>query len=226
MDTPVASSMLGATLCLALAVPTSAGEAVRLELPVRSRVQTSQYHSIAIVPFALHSAEDSTRSAAEMSDELNGYVRRTLERHSGLAVELMQVDLPSGDPEELVRASLFWQAVGERSGADLILAGAVDFDFQDRSGYVTREFVSERDNRTYFAQLLVEEAGIELDLLLWVFDARSGRLIHSENFKDFKSYRGESLDPASGLLSELEILNSRLIGIFAPRTVTAERVLQ
>lgn len=204
----------------------SAGESVRIDLPVRSQLDVTAYDSLTVVPFALVHHEEDPPELLDTQRQLLRYLRRTLDRGTKLRTRTLDIDLPSADLLSLERDTLFWQAVGERAGTDLILAGAVDFDLHDRSGYVTREFVSDQDGRTYFAQVLVERSGVELDLLVWVIDARSGRLLHSDNFKDFRAFEGESIDPLSGLFSNLANLEDRLLGLFATRTVSAERILQ
>lgn len=213
-------------LAAAGASASEAGEAVRIDLPVRARLAMADYDSLAIVPFITVQQEEGVTALPELERELLRYLTRTVERGTELRVDPIWVDLPTTDTTALAANGAFWQAVGERSGADLILAGAVDFDLHDRSGYVTREFVSDHDGRTYHSQVLIEETGVELDLLIWVFEARSGRLLLADNLKDFRSFQGESVDPLTGLFSNLARLEDRLLGIFAQRTVSAERLLQ
>lgn len=203
----------------------AAGEPVRIELPVPAELDVAGYNSLAVVPFALVFSEGNSPDLPDAQRQLSRYLRRTLDRGTELRARTLDVELPTTDLAMLERDTLFWQAVGELAGTDLILAGAIDFDVQDRSGYVTREFVSERDSRTYFAQELVERSGVELDLLVWVIDARSGRVLHSDNLRDFRTFDGESVDPLTGLFANLANLEDRLLGLFATRTVSAERLL-
>ncbi len=222
------TSLLMLTVLLASAgvPPAQGGEPVRFELPVKARLDVAGYRSLTVVPFLTGSEEEGAPPLPELEAELQGYLKRVLERGTRLQVDALVVDFPTFEPEALAADRAFWQAVGERAGTDLILAGAVDFDFDDRSGYVTREFVSEADGRTYLAQELVEERGVELDLLVWVLDAKSGRLLVADNLKDFRSLRGESVDPMTGLFTNLAHLEDRLLGLFATRTVRTERLLQ
>jgi len=215
-----------ALVALALPLAAAAGEPVRIELPVRAELDVSGYDSLAVVPFALVLSEGDSPDLPDAQRQLSRYLRRTLDRGTKLRTRTLDIELPTTDLVALERDTLFWQAVGELAGTDLILAGAIDFDLHDRSGYVTREFVSDQDGRTYFAQVLVERSGVELDLLVWVIDARSGRVLHSDNLKDFRAFDGESIDPLSWLFANLAGLESRLLGLFATRTVSAERLLR
>jgi hypothetical protein len=82
--------------------------------------------------------------------------------------------------------------IGERTQADLILVGSLDFDIQDRSGYRTEEYVSPFDGRTYYRQVLVEQTGFEYDIVVRVFDGKTGEQLYTDNFKDFKSFEGSA----------------------------------
>lgn len=203
-----------------------AGEAVTLDLPLPARLGVTERDTIAVVPFVAVNEEGQPSDESELQSELARYLRRTIERETGIKVVIADATLPSYDLATLRDTGEFWQSVGERTGATLILAGAMDFDLEDRAGYVTRELTSEGDGRTYYAQELIERTGVALDLLLWVFDAESGRLLHSDNLKDFRAFRSESVDPVTGLFANLTQLESRLVGVFARRSVRAERFLQ
>ena len=113
----------------------------------------------------------------------------------------------------------------ERLQADLILTGSLDFDVQDRSGYRTEAYTSPYDGRTYYRQVLVEETGFEFDIVMQVYDGRTGRLLYNDNFKDFKRFEGERTDPLTGMFENLYALESRIAGIFVQKRVETNRVL-
>jgi len=119
----------------------------------------------------------------------------------------------------------FWRALGERSQADLIVAGSLDFDVQDKSGYRTEEYVSPFDGRTYYRQVLVEQTGFDYDIVLMVFDGRTGERLYFDNFKDFKQLEGEKADPLAGMFENLISLEDRIVGVFTQKTVEATRIL-
>jgi hypothetical protein len=149
-----------------------------------------------------------------------------LRRETNLkVVESGPVDYPTYDLDMLARDSDFWKALGERTGADIIVTGSLDFDIQDRSGYVTEEVTSPFDGRTYYRQVLVEQTGFEYDILVMVFDGKSGELLYEDNFKDFKSFEGEKADPLRGMFENLYALEDRLVGIFVEKEVEASRTL-
>jgi hypothetical protein len=162
----------------------------------------------------------------DVEKEFERYLTKLIKRESSLKlVEIGKVDYPTFDLELLSRNQDFWRALGERTQADLIVAGSLDFDVQDRTGYRTEEYVSPFDSRTYYRQVLVEQTGYEYDIVMQVYDGRTGERLYSDNFKDFKKSEGERADPLAGMFENLYSLEDRIVGIFAEREVEATRVL-
>ncbi len=202
---------------------------VKLSLPMRARIDLEDRKTIAPVPFIMVSREGEGRIPGQdidIREEFERYLLKLLRRETDLKVlETGPVDFPTYDLEMLARDVDFWRLLGERTQADLLLAGSLDFDIQDRSGYRTEEYVSPWDGRTYRRQVLVEETGFEYDIVMQVFDGLNGEMLYSDNFKDFKEYEGESSDPLIGMFQNLYSLEDRIVGIFAQKEVEASRVL-
>ena len=202
---------------------------VKLTLPVKARLDLDGKRSIAPAPFIMVSREGEGRLPGRDVDvqaEFERYIFKLIRRETDLKVlEAGPVDFPTYDLDMLARDRDFWRALGDRLQVDLILAGSLDFDIQDRSGYRTEEYVSPFDGRTYRRQVLVEETGFEYDIVMQVFDGRTGELLYTDNFKDFKQYEGESADPLVGMFSNLYSLEDRIVGIFSQKQVEATRLL-
>ena len=223
----VCTAMVAAALAAAPAWP--AALEVRLNLPVRSRIDIADRKTVAIAPFLVVSKEGEDEAAlrnVDVEKEFERYLTKLIKRESDLKlVEIGNVDYPTFDLELLSRNQDFWRALGERTQAELIVAGSLDFDVQDRTGYRTEEYVSPFDGRTYYRQVLVEQTGYEYDIVMQVYDGRTGELLYSDNFKDFKKSEGERADPLAGMFENLYSLEDRIVGIFAEREVEATRVL-
>ncbi|MGH9382207.1 MAG: hypothetical protein ACRD2Z_16590 [Thermoanaerobaculia bacterium] len=219
------------TFALALlAAPLLAGTVeVGLTLPVRARIDMEGRRNLAITPFQVVSretAETELRRDVDVQAEFERYLARLIQRNTRLeVVESGPVELPTYDLELLSRQQDFWASLGERSGADLLLAGSLDFDVQDRSGYRREEYVSPYDGRTYYRQVLVEQTGFEYDIVLQVYDGQTGQLLHADNFKDFKQFEGNRADPLRGMFENLYALEDRIANVFVQRTVETTRVL-
>lgn len=231
LSRPARAGFLAGLLgCLTLVAPVVAAPVeVRLRLPVRAKLDLEGRRSVTVLPFIVVAREGQERSRGRTIDvqgEFDRYLLKILRRETQLKViESGPIDFPTYDAAALARDQAFWQAVGERTQADLILAGSLDFDVQDRSGYRTEEYISPFDGRTYYRQVLVEQTGFEYDILMQVYDGRTGALLHTDNFKDFKSFEGESADPLRGMFENLFSLENQIVGLFAQKDVEATRLL-
>jgi hypothetical protein len=212
------------------AAPLSAGQIeVRLKLPQRARLDLQGRNSVAVAPFLVVTQEGRERIQGRNIDvqaEFEKYLNKTLRRQTELkVVEAPAVDYPTFDLNQLAREQDFWRALGERTQADLILAGGLDFDIQDRTGYRTEEYVSPYDGRPYRRQVLVEQTGFEYDILMVVMDGESGQLMYRDNFKDFRSFPSGDVDPVAGMFENLYALEDRILSLFTQKDVETSRVL-
>ena len=220
-----------AVLMLATAVPALPGGTVevRLTLPVRARLDMRDVESVALTPFLVvrdEGQEPLSRQGLDLEGEFSRYLERLIKRNTRLdLIDSGPVDFPVYELSALRREVDFWRALGERLQADLILVGSLDFDIQDRSGYRTEAYTSPYDGRTYYRQVLVEETGFEFDIVMQVYDGRTGKLLYNDNFKDFKRFEGERTDPLTGMFENLYALESRIAGIFVQKEVETNRVL-
>ena len=224
------AALTGLSFLLVTAAGWAASTAeVKLTLPVKARLDLTGKRTIAPVPFIMVSREGEGKLPGRDIDvqaEFERYIFKLIRRETDLKIaESGPVDYPTFDLDMLSRDRDFWRAIGDRLDVDLILAGSLDFDIQDRSGYRTEEYVSPFDGRTYRRQILVEETGFEYDIVVQIYDGRTGELLYSDNFKDFKQYEGERADPLVGMFSNLYSLEDRIIGIFAQKEVEATRIL-
>lgn len=224
---------LACSLTLALmivAVVVEAGTVdVRLKLPQRARLDLEGKETVTIAPFLVVSREGERSLSGRNIDvqkEFERYLSKVMRRESELTlVELGPVDFPTYDVDQLAKEEDFWRVLGERTQADLIVAGSLDFDVQDRTGYRTEPYVSPFNGQTYYRQVLVEQTGFEYDILMQVYDGGTGELVFSDNFKDFQSYEGEDADPLQGMFENLYSLEDRILGLFTQKEVEASRTL-
>ncbi|MBV8203368.1 MAG: hypothetical protein JOZ15_22360 [Acidobacteria bacterium] len=215
--------------CL-VAAPLSAGSVeVKLKLPQRARLNLQGRKSIAVTPFVVVSKEGETKvqgKSIDVQKEFGRYLFKVLRRETDLKVlDSGPVELPTYDLEQLPRQVDFWRAVGERTNADLILTGGIDFDIQDRTGYRTEEYSSPYNGQQYYRQVLVEQTGFQYDILMQVYDGKTGQLLYQDNFKDFQNFQGQHADPMAGMFENLASLEDRILNVFTLKEVEASRIL-
>lgn len=207
----------------------AASTEVRLRLPRRAQIDLAGRKSITVAPFLVVSQEESSSVRGrdiDVQKEFERYLLKVLRRETDLKiVEPGPIDYPTFDVDRLSRDRDFWVALGERTQADLILAGSLDFDIQDQTGYRTEEYVSPFDGRPYYRQVLVEQTGFSYDILMQVYDGDTGEQVFLDNFKDFQSFEGSDADPLVGMFENLNSIQDRISNIFAVRSVEASRIL-
>jgi hypothetical protein len=213
-----------------IAATASAGtREVNLALPLKPKLALTGRERIYLGPFVRESMGDQAgpKLRFDVSAEFERYLRRLLRKETRLNVlpSLEDVEPPTLDTLELAKRSDFWRDLGRQSGADYIVAGSIDFRIEDRSGYKTEEYVSPLDGRTYYRQVMVEETGFTYDILLQVYDGRTGEQVLEQPLKDFQERPERSFDEFTGMFANLYALENQLIGIFVPRTVKSKRVI-
>ncbi len=223
-------SLVLATLLSLAALPALAGKIeVKLKLPQRARLDLQGRKSLAVTPFVVVKQEGAQKIKGrdiDVQKEFDRYLVKVLRRETQIKiVDPGPVDFPTYDLAQLAKQTDFWRALGERAQVDLILAGALDFDIQDRTGYRTEEYVSPYNGRTYLRQVLVEQTGFQYDILMQVYDGKTGALLYTDNFKDFQSFEGENTDPLAGMFENLRSLEDRIVNVFTQKEVEASRIL-
>lgn len=209
--------------------PARAEVEVRLRLPQRAKLDLRGKETVTVVPFLVVAQEGETEGPerdVDVEGEFTRYLEKILRRETDLRlVEPGPVGYPTYDLDRLLEDREFWQDLGERIQADLLVFGNLDFDVQDRTGYQTEEFVSPIDGRTYYRQVLVEETGYRYDILMFVVDGESGRVLYRDNFVDFRSFPSGDVDPIAGMFENLYSLEDRILSVFSQQEVEARRVL-
>ena len=215
---------------LTLASVSSAGvREVELALPVRSKLALSGHEKLYIGPFVRESKGDEKGSdlSFDVASEFERYLRKLL-RKEGKFVLIPTLDglrPPTRDPLRLVKTTEFWRELGMRTGADFVVAGSIDFQVQDRTAYKMEPYESPIDGRTFYRQVLVEQTGFTYDIMLNVYDGRTGALVFEQPLKDFQEKPERNFDEFTGMFANLFALENQLIGVFVPRTVKTKRVL-
>jgi hypothetical protein len=229
--------MLRKTLAAALAAAAfTAGCAseinVKMKLPMRPRLPLKGNEHVAIAPFLLVSEADKPKDRADLSKvdlqaEFHRFLKKQLDRKTKLHVVDLgsSVVLPTRNLVELARATEFWRGVGNKNSADLVVSGSLDFKVQDQAGYKTEEYVSPINGQTYFRQIYVEQSGFLFDLVMLVFDGRTGEKILQEEFKDFRERSSRRVDDLSGLFQNFFSIEDQVLNLFVPRERPVERYL-
>ena len=202
---------------------------VNLSLPLRAKVAFTGHERFYIGPFVRERKGDEKLPEVgfDVGAEFERYLRHLLRKETKFVLlpSVEGLRPPTHDPLQLAAAADFWRDLGARTGADYIVAGSIDFEVQDRSGYQAQQYTSPIDGRSYYRQVLVEKTGFGYDILLTVYDARTGAHVLEEPLKDFQEKQERRADEFTGMFANLYALENQIIGVFAPRTIKTKRVL-
>lgn len=220
---------LGITICILAAGCGAVVREVQLSLPVRSKLSFTGHERLYIGPFVRESKGDekAPELAFDVSKEFERYLRKLL-RKEGKFVLVPAVDgvrPPTSDPLRLAKSAEFWRELGTQTGADYIVAGSIDFQVQDRTAYQMQPYESPLTGATYYRNVLVEQTGFTYDIMLTVYDARTGAVVFEQPLKDFQEKPERNFDEFTGMFANLFALENQIIGVFVPRTVKTKRVL-
>lgn len=225
-----ASNIAAATaLVLLVATLAPAARYTVIPLTIQPELGLEGTEKIYIGPVLLEPEARAQANAVDLSAvrEFDRFLRRLIKRETRLHLLPPAEDLrpPTDDIGKLVDMKDFWAELGATTGAELIVAAAIDVKVLDRAGYQTEEYVSPQDGKTYFRQVLVEETGFSYDILLTVVDGATGEVVHEEQITDFKERSERKLREFTDMFSNLYTLEERLLNVFVPRTVPAKRYL-
>lgn len=221
--------LLALLLALGSVVAADAGtKEMRISLFIEPELKLEGSESIYIGPVLLEPRGNQDVSSIDLqaSREFDDFLRKVIRRRTRLdVVPSVEVQPPTDDPLELAEMTDFWVELGSTTGADYIVSAAIDVKVLDRAGYNTEEYVSPSDGKTYFRQVLVEETGFNFDILLMIFEAKTGEQVLSEQITDFKERSERKLEQSEDMFADLYNLENRLLGIFVPRGMVAKRTL-
>jgi hypothetical protein len=218
---------IAAAVLLPLAASAGVQE-VKLKLPLKAKLAITGDEKVAIAPFVIANNGERRNDRAAKVD-VQGEFQRYLKKQLVKTTKLRLVDVPPGtrlpgtDMKALEADRDFWKSLGQKTGADYIVSGVLDFDIADKSGYKTEEFVSPADGRTYYRQVLIETTGFVFDIDIAVFNADTGEKVLEDNFRDFKEFDQRNYDEILGLFENLRSLETQLVGIFVPQETSGSR---
>ncbi len=202
---------------------------VELSLPIRSKLALTGHESLYVGPFLRETRGDESQGELrfDVAGEFERFLRKLLRKEAKfrLLAPIDGLQLPTTDPLELVKATEFWRDVGTRSGADYVVAGSIEFKVQESTQSKMESYESPTDGHTYYRQVMVEQTGFTYDILLNVFDGRTGALLFQEPLKDTQEREEHNFDELTGMFANLYALENRLTGVFVPRTIKTKRIL-
>ena len=214
-----AVSLLIAGECL----PVGAGVIrVTFRVPTPERIDMTGIQRVLVTRFIV----DEEMVEFDLNREMVTLLRREL--HKGTNLEILDVEappLPEQPLPDLLANTGFWRRLAESHGADLVIAGKIGFEVEDRSGFVQRDVISpltgQRIRRTRF----VDREAFILELNLFFVRGSTGRLLYEDHFTGEEVFTGLSNDKLSSLFMLFEQFEEDILSILMPGSKTVQRSL-
>jgi hypothetical protein len=223
---------------------------VPVETPLQSKLDVTSFRRILIAGFVTDLADSDVDLSAETSRLLQNQLR------SNTRLLVLEPDRPplqdalekalekigeggsyNSDEKEQYRLEAdrllqdpeFWRKMGEEYQQPLIVAGKLNFESQNRSGFQPDERVVQRaDGRPALVRgnRFMERKGFTLSADFFFIDSKTGELLHKERFSEEVLYSEDQR--VSALSSYFELMDRLLpnfLGVITPQRIRGTRVL-
>jgi len=223
---------------------------VPVETPLQSKLDVSAFRRILIAGFVTDLEDSDVDLSAETSRLLQNQLR------SNTRLQVLEPDRPplqdalekalekigeggsyNKDEKEQYRLEAdrllqdpeFWRKMGEEYQQPLIVAGKLNFESQNRSGFQPDERVVRRaDGQPTLVRgnRFMERKGFTLSADFFFIDSKTGELLHKERFSEEVLYSEDQR--VSALSSYFELMDRLLpnfLGVITPQRIRGTRVL-
>ena len=202
--------------------PASAGTVpVQISLPIPQKIDVTGMRRLLVAGFR---ASDDPE--VDVDQEFISFARDMLRKRSGF--EIIDVEpppLPEQELKDVIRNASYWRRLARRYSADLIIAGTLEFERSDQSGFVQEDIISpytgQRLRRTRYA----EREGFEMSTRLYYFKGETGELLYEQRLSEEATFDGRGHDGLTALHQLTERSIPEMLGVLMPRQKTETRYL-
>jgi hypothetical protein len=195
---------------------------VTVKLPLPPRLDVSGMSSLLVVSFLTEETD-----LLSTNRETVRFLRSEFRKRGPLQV--LDVTPPPAVPEmrleDLIANRDFWQHLGREYGPDLIVSGKIRFSREDASGFqetdVIDSYTGQKVRRTRF----VEQEMFIYDVTVLFMDAKTGGLLHRDQFRRRALFRGMSNDPLTAFFELSNLIAGDVLSTLIPRTRVDTRVI-
>ncbi len=162
----------------------------------------------------------------DVGRELSRWIRRELGRSSSLKLlDVPPPPIPEQRAEALAVNDLFWRRLGEDYQADIVVAAIVNFNVEDRSGYMETDSIHPITGQTYRSTQYVERTGFKMRVHIFFFKGDNGALLHNDIWTEERILDNRYAEDLNVLFELLEGMRKKLLGVVVPLVVAEPRYI-
>lgn len=205
-----------------VASPGFAGEvAVQVKLPIPQKIDVTGMRRLLVAGFR---TEDHPELDVDL--EFIDFTRDMLRKRSSF--EILDVEpppLPEQELKDIIRNAAYWRRLARRYTADLIIAGTLEFERTDKSGFVQEDIISPYTGQRLRRTRYMEREGFEMSSRLYYFKGETGELLYEQRLSEEAAFDGLGHDGLAALHQLTERTIPEVLGVLMPRQKTETRYL-
>jgi hypothetical protein len=205
-----------------LAPPAAAGTVpVQVKLPIPQKIDVTGMRRLLVAGFR---ASDDPQ--VDVDQEFIAFTRDTLRKRSSF--EILNVDappLPEQEIEDIIRNAAYWRRVAQRYSADLIVAGTLEFERSDKSGFIQEDVISPYTGQRLRRTRYMEREGFTMSSRLYYFKGETGELLYEQRLSEEATFDGRGHDGLTALHQLTDRSIPEILGVLMPRQKTETRYL-
>jgi len=197
---------------------------VRIPLSLPAKLDLSNYDQVYFPGFVSDVKNDYFTPDVEA---LNFFRRELVRRNIINVIKKEPVDLSDKDPRSFFEREqpFFTQLQVESQETTLAITGVVSFDARDLSGFKRVQEKTATGGIAYRTQF-VEMTGFELNMRVFVYDLKTGRMLFRETLGDRMDVVGKEADQRLIYYDLLARISDRILGLFTNTVIQDERILK
>ncbi len=196
--------------------------AVEVPLPVPPQLDVSGLGNILVASFLIQETD-----LLDINREIVRFLRSEFRRNTALTpLDVTPAPpIPEQTLEALAANRKFWQHLGNRHGADLIVSGRVHYDRRESSGYEEVDIISPSTGHKVRQTRFVEMEDFDFSVELLFVNGSSGELLFRDSVKRKMRFQGLNNDPITAFHQLSETIVGDVLSIVSPRRRIETRII-
>ena len=196
---------------------------VRIDVSLPPKLDLTSYDFVYFPGFISEFRDEKVDTEREA---LN-FLKREFGRRSIMGIiPKNPVDLSEKDPRSFfLENQPFFKSFNFKNAQNtLALTGVISFESVDRSGFQEvqqTDYLGRRRVQTQYQEV----TGFNLNMRVYVYELKEGKLLYSEVLQDTTDIEGSNPDIRLVLYDLMQRVSNRVLGLFANTHVKAERIL-